>query len=59
MDTGAERQDQSGNGETADAQPWVGGSSVVMFYSVVTYSGRNNLVCVLCRSNKFWTCTIT
>ena len=38
MDTGAEGQDQSGDGETADAQPWVGGSSVVMCFSVVTCS---------------------
>ena len=45
MDTGAEGQDQSGNGETADAQPWVGGSSVVMCFTVVTYSAGNNPVC--------------
>ena len=30
MDAGAEGQDRSGDGETADAQPWVGGVSVFL-----------------------------
>ena len=47
MDTRAEGQDQSGNGETSDAQPWVGGSNVVMCFSVVTYTVlEKTLMCV-------------
>ena len=30
MDAGAEGQDRSGDGETADAQPWVGGVRVFL-----------------------------